>query len=39
MSYTIYLETNELDQNWADLAVAFVCCDMIMNQWSKVFYL
>ena len=34
---TIYLETYELDQNWADHAVAFVCWDMIMNQWSKVF--
>jgi hypothetical protein len=36
---TIYLETYELDQNWADHAVAFVCWDMIMNQWSKVFHL
>ena len=36
---TIYLETYELDQNWADYAVAFVCWDMIMNQWSKVFHL
>ena len=34
----IYLETHKLDQNWADLAVAFVCWDMIMNQWSKVFH-
>ena len=36
---TIYLETYELDQNWADHAVAFECWDMIMNQWSKVFHL
>ena len=36
---TIYLETYELDQNWADHAVAFVCWDMIMNQWLKVFHL
>jgi hypothetical protein len=36
---TIYLETYELDQNWADHAVAYVCWDMIMNQWSKVFHL
>ena len=35
----IYLKTNKWDQNWADLAVAFVCWDMIMNQWSKVFHL
>ena len=35
---TIYLKTYELDQNWADHAVAFVCWDMIMNQWSKVFH-
>ena len=35
----IYLETHELDQNWADHAVAFLCWDMIMNQWLKVFYL
>jgi hypothetical protein len=36
---TIYLKTYELDQNWADHAVAFVCWDMIMNQWSKAFHL
>ena len=36
---TIYLETYELDQNWADHAVAFVCWDMNMNKWSKVFHL
>ena len=36
---TIYLEMQKLDQNWADHAVAFACWDMIMNQWSKVFYL
>ena len=36
---TIYLQTYESDQNWADHAVAFICWDMIMNQWSIVFYL
>ena len=36
---TIYLETYELDQNWNDHAVAFVCWDVIMNQWLKVFLL
>jgi hypothetical protein len=36
---TIYLKTYELDQNWADHAVAFVCWDMIMNQWSNAFNL
>ena len=35
---TIYLETYELDQSWADHAVAIVCWDMIMNQWSEVFH-
>ena len=28
-----------LDQNWADHAVAFVCRDVFMNQWLKVFNL
>ena len=36
---TIYLKTYELDQSWADHAVAYVCRDMVMNQWSKVFHL
>ena len=36
---TINLETSELNQNWADYVVAFVCWDMIMNQWSEVFHL
>ena len=36
---TIYLKTYELDQSWADHAVAFVCWDMIMNQWSNAFHL
>ena len=27
------------DQSWADHAVALLCWDMIMNQWSTVFYL
>ena len=36
---TIYSETYELDQDWADPAVAFECWDMIMNQWLKVFHL
>ena len=35
---TIYLEMYELEENWADHAIAFSCCDMIRNQWSKVFY-
>ena len=26
-----------LDQNWADHAVAYLCWDMVMNQWSKCF--
>ena len=28
-----------LDQNWADHAVAFKCWDMVMNQWSNCFIL
>ena len=39
LAETIYLQTYESDQNWADHAVAFICWDMIMNQWSIVFYL
>ena len=35
---TIYLETYELYQNWNNHAFAFVCWDVIMNQWSKVFH-
>ena len=26
-----------LDQNWADHAVAYLCWDMVMNQWSNCF--
>ena len=36
---TIYFQIYESDQNWADHAVAFICWDVIMNQWSIVFYL
>ena len=35
---TIYSESYESDQNWADHAVAFECWDMIMNQRLKVFH-
>ena len=30
---------NKLDQDWADNAVAFECRDVVMKQWSTVFYL
>ena len=29
---------NKLDQDWADNAVAFECRDVVMKQWSTVFY-
>ena len=28
-----------LDQSWADHAVAYNCWDMVMNQWSNCFIL
>ena len=28
-----------IDQNWADHAVAHMCWDMVMNQWSNCFNL
>ena len=35
---TIYFEM-DIDQNWANLAVAYKCWDMIMNPWSMAGWL
>ena len=32
------ININKLDQDWADNAVAFECRDVVMKQWSTVFY-
>ena len=33
------LKSTMKDQSWADHAVALLCWDVIMNQWSTVFHL